>query len=444
MKNFFQNLFLRSKLFLYGGVPVVFFILGFVYFFFYVLAFIALLLVLALLITDVLLLFRKDISISCTRKLPLILSLSDNNTIELSVTNNSILKLLITINEELPKQFQERNFVMEMNLIPRESKVHQYKLRPVTRGEYFFGNTIIYLSSLIGLAERRIVIKNATMIPVFPSIIQMKNMELRAFSKISMFRGIRKLRRFGHSYEFEQIRNYVTGDDYRSINWKSTGKRGSLMVNQYEDEKAQQVYFILDKSRVMRSTFNELTLLDYSINTTLAMSNIILRKDDKAGLISFSTTIDTFVKADKSVVQLRKILNKLYAEKENKLEANYELLYSSIRKTIPVRSLLVLFTNFESTYGLERVLPVLRKLSKQHLLLVVFFENNELIQYSQESSQTIKEIYFRMVAEKTVDEKEQIFHMLNLYGIQAIRTIPENLTIGVINKYLEFKSRGMI
>ena len=96
------------------------------------------------------------------------------------------------------------------------------------------------------------------------------------------------MRRIGHSYEFEQIKNYVRGDDYRSINWKATSRRGHLMVNQYEDERAQQVYNIIDKSRSMKMPFNGMSLLDYAINTSLVISNVALQKHDRAGLMTFS------------------------------------------------------------------------------------------------------------------------------------------------------------
>jgi uncharacterized protein (DUF58 family) len=439
-----KTLYLNKRFYLAGGSVVALFIFGFAFVPLYYAGLIALLILFALIATDIILLFRKNVSIRCHRNLPLMLSLSDENKIVLDLSNDSYLRLKIHIIEELPEQFQERKFWLKTILDANQRKTIEYNLRPVKRGEHFFGKTILFIRSELGLVERRVDCENSSMVPVYPSIIQMKNMELRAFSKISLFQGIRKLRRIGHSYEFEQIRSYVTGDDYRSINWKSTGKRGALMVNQYEDERAQQIYFILDKSRVMRSSFNELSLLDYAINSSLVMTNIALRKDDKVGLISFSTSIDTFIKAEKSSKQLRLILNKLYKEKENKLESNYELLYSSIRKTITARSLLVLFTNFESIYALDRVLPLLRKLSRFHLLVVVFFENTELTSYAKEDAKSLKDIYFKMVAEKFIDEKEQIIHQLNLYGIQSIRSSPEELSINVINKYLELKSRGMI
>jgi uncharacterized protein (DUF58 family) len=444
LKALFKNLFLPSRFFFAGGIILLLFIIGFVFPFVFILARLILLLFLAAIITDILLLFRRDVKITCLRILPNVFSLSDENPVHLDFVNDAIIPLNISVIEELPEQFQERKFNIKLALTPGESKKINYFLRPLSRGEYNFGKTLLYISSLLGLVERRIIFPNDKTVAVFPSIIQMKKFELQTFSRIAQFRGVRKIQRLGHSYEFEHIKNYVQGDDYRSINWKATGKRGALMVNQYEDERAQQVYFILDKSRSMRMPFHGLSLLDYAINTTLAMSNITLRKQDRVGMITFATTINSFIKADRNHSQLRKILSQLYREKENPNESNYELLYSAVRNSISVRSLMVLYTNFESIYAMERILPVLRRLNRQHLLLVVFFENSELVSYAKEESTDMREIYYSMVASKMIDEKEQIIYQLKLYGIQAIQTAPENLTVNVLNKYLELKARGMI
>src|SRR5690606_31033362 len=129
------------------------------------------------------------------------------------------------------------------------------------------------------------------------------------------------------SYEFEQIKNYVPGDDVRQINWKSTARHQQLMVNQYEDEKSQSIYNIIDKSRSMLMPFNKLSLMDYSINTSLMISNIALKKHDKIGLITFSDIIGSAIKADRKFGQLNIILEKLYKQKERDLESNYEYLY---------------------------------------------------------------------------------------------------------------------
>lgn len=393
---------------------------------------------------DVVLLFNQKKLIECSRKLPKQFSLGDENRVQLFCCNRSNMKLGVELIEELPVQFQIRDFTRSFSLKKGQEKKLVYELRPVERGEYLFGMIILLLKSPLGLVARRVIIPAEQSIAVFPSIVQMKRLELMAFDRFSQIKGIKKMRRIGHSYEFEQIKNYVKGDDYRSINWKASGRKAGLMVNQYEDERAQQVYCVIDKSRAMLMPFDGMSLLDYSINSALALSNIVLQRHDRAGLISFSDKIGATIKADSHPSQLNKILQALYKEKERDLESNYELLYYLSRKLISGRSLFLLYTNFESQYALQRAMPVLRRINKFHLLVVVFFENTAIDTIAARPAKNIEEIYVQTIGQKYLHEKLQMVQELQQYGIQAIYTQPQHLSINTINKYLELKSRGLI
>jgi uncharacterized protein (DUF58 family) len=344
----------------------------------------------------------------------------------------------------LPHQLQERNFAITGKLKANEELTLEYSIIPNERGVYTWGKLNIHLFSVLGLASRSVSLDGATEIPAYPSIPQMKNFELLAFARISNEHGIKRLRRIGHSYEFEQIKTYVQGDDQRSVNWKATSRRNSLMVNQYQDERSQQVYAVIDKGRSMLMPFNGLSLLDYAINTSLVICNIALRKHDKTGLLTFADKLGTSLRAEKSHSQLRKILQALYAEKEQEAEADFNILYRAVKNMIPGRSLIILFTNFESTYSMERALLHLRKINKLHLLVVVVFENTELVNYSRSQAETIKDIYTQTIAEKLAEEKRAMVQQLRQYGIQVVQSAPEELSLNTVNKYLELKSRGLI
>ena len=444
MLKLIKDTYLTNRFFWSFGSLVLLFCLSFPFSFLFPIA--QTLLVLGVIITllDTVLLFSKKVNIQSERKLPKLLSLGDANKISLHLSNTSNLSLKAIIIEELPVQFQKRDFEIRQDLKGGESPIIQYDLIPVVRGAYAFGYTNIFIETIIGLVQRKIQGSVPTTVPVYPSIIQMKDMQLKALSRLSYQEGIKKVRRLGHSYEFEQIKNYVRGDDYRSINWKASSRKGALMVNQYEDERAQQVYSIIDKSRNMKMPFNGMSLMDYAVNTSLAISNIILKKHDYAGLITFSDKIGTVIKAEKKPTQLNKILTALYKEKSGQSESDYELLYYATRKLITSRSLLLLYTNFESRYSLERVLPILRKISKFHLLVVVIFENTEIKDFVDKTVTDTEGIYFQTVARKFLNEKEQMVQMLKQYGIQSILTKPEDLSVNTINKYLGLKSRGLI
>ncbi len=439
-----KSLFLSNRFFLLCAGLVLLFVLSFMAPVLFTPVVVLLILTVALLFFDVFQVFGRDTQLEASRQLPKMLSLGDENKVRIHLTNKSGYRLNINLVDELPFQLQERNFNKVFSIDPLEEIEISYHIRPVERGEYLFGDINCFISSALQLVQRRIIIPKEDKVPVYPSILQMKQFELKAFDRVTLQKGIKKIRRIGHSYEFEQIKNYVRGDDYRSINWKASSRKAALMVNQYEDERAQQVYSILDKSRAMRMPFEGLSLMDYAINTSLVISNIALQKHDKAGLITFSDKIGSTIKADSKTTQLNKILTALYKEKERPMEANYELLYYITRKLIRGRSLILLYTNFESSYALERVLPVLRKINKVHLLVVIFFENTEIRAFAEEEVSTLKDIYHQTVAQQFLSEKSQMVQKLNQYGIQAILTRPQDLSINTVNKYLELKSRGLI
>lgn len=404
----------------------------------------ALALGLAMVAADFALLYHRKPRLICKRELGSVFSLSDPNPVAMYLENQGNMQINLTIADELPAQFQRRDAEVRVALPAGAVKWLENRLTPLTRGEYLFGNINVFTATRLGLIERRLVFLQPQTVTVYPSIIQMKRFELRAMQHIAHETGIKKMRRIGHSYEFEQIKNYVPGDDYRSINWKASSRRGTLMVNQYEDERSQQVYCVVDKSRAMKMPFEGLSLMDYAINTSLAISNIILKKQDKAGLLTFSDVIGATIKAERDTSHLNKILEALYREQERAGESNFELLYEAVRRLIGVRSLLLLFTNFESTYAMERALPTLRRLNRQHLLVVLFFENTEIRRLASEPLHTTADIYRQTVARQFLNEKREMVNKLRQYGIQAVLTKPQDLTLNTINKYLELKSRGLI
>jgi uncharacterized protein (DUF58 family) len=407
-------------------------------------AHIVLMVLLALVAVDIMVLFLSKSKVKARRIINKQLSLGDQNTVRLQVNNKYRQPISIRIIDELPFQLQVRDFEHFMSLKPGETKELRYEIEPTKRGLYEFGDLNIYVSTVLRLMERRIKLPLHQTVKVYPSILQMKKYELQVFSKTAVFQGIKKVRRLGNNNEFEQIKNYVQGDDIRTINWKATSRRGELMVNQYQEERAQQVYCVIDKSRSMRMPFEGLTLLDHAINSSLVLSNIILRKGDKAGVITFSDKLGAQLPAESNAGQLRKILDVLYNQKTRFMDANYERLYFGSRNIIKGRSMLLLFTNFESMYALKRNIHLLRKLNQQHLLVVVFFENTELDDVTNMAASKTKDIYFKTMAKKFALEKEQIAYELRKYGIQSILTKPQDLSVNTINKYLEIKSRGML
>jgi uncharacterized protein (DUF58 family) len=442
--RFFRSLYLSNRLFLVIAIIAVCFVLTFIVGSLVVVPKILFFLFLAVLFADIILLYRTRKGFHSYRITPDKLSNGDNNEIRILLENHYPFNVVVRVIDELPYQFQKRNSDFWISIKAGKRKRIRYALRPVKRGEYSFGAVNVFVSSPINFISRRFKFSQDKTVPVYPSFLQMRKYELMAISNSLTESGIKKIRRIGHNLEFELIKEYVAGDDFRTINWKASARKNSLMVNHYQDERSQQVYSVIDKGRVMQMPFNGMSLLDYAINASLAISNIAIKKSDKAGLITFQDKIGTLLPANRRNDQMHQILEVLYNQKTSYRESDFSTLYNAIRRRITQRSLLLLYTNFESIYSLQRQLPSLLKLAKQHLLVVIFFENTEMNSFIMQEAKDLKAIYHKTIAEKFAYEKKLIVRELARHGIQALLTAPENLTINTINKYLELKARAMI
>ena len=210
------------------------------------------------------------------------------------------------------------------------------------------------------------------------------------------------------------------------------------------EERSQQVYCLVDKGRTMQSPFHGMSVLDYAINATLALSNIILKKGDRAGLFTFSNKVGTSVKAELRSTQLGRICEALYKQRTNYLESDFEQLCLRVMQQVPTRSLLILFTNFDTVSGMKRRLPALLRLARTHLLLIVLFEDSEVKQIVEKSAVSVKDIYFKTLAGSFLLEKKRIAGELRKAGIYVLLTQPEQLTPDAVNAYLGLKQRGLI
>lgn len=441
---FYTNLFLTNRLWAALISCIICFIFGFFFEWLGAVPYVMLGVCIVLIFTDVLLLYRTANGVFARRQAPDRLSNGDDNELGIYIENFYPFAIQAGVIDEIPHQFQKRDVWFTTHLKSRQHKLLTYVLKPQKRGEYDFGLIRVFARTPLRLLSRRYNFNEEEILPVYPSFLQMRRYELMAISNRLNEIGIKKIRRLGNSTEFEQVKSYVPGDDYRVINWKASARHGSLMTNAYTDEKSQQVYCIVDKSRAMKMPFEGLSLLDYAINASLVLSNVALLKEDKAGLITVAEKIGAVVPAERKPAHINKIQEVLYKEKTRYLETNMEMLYTTVRRVIKQRSLVVLFTNYESLSSLQRHLPYLKKIAGFHLLLVVFFENTELKNLSQQPAADIEGIYIKTIAEKFAYDKKLIVKELAKHGIQSILTSPQNLTVSAVNRYLELKARQKI
>ena len=439
-----KNLYINNRFFYLLFAVGILYILSFFFSRLMMVSHVFLVLIFIAFIVDYLLLFFQKNAVQAQRVLPEKLSNGDENSVKIDIRNNYFFTLKTKVIDEIPFQFQKRDFQIEKQISSGKNAYFQYILEPKERGEYSFGNLNIYASTPLGLASKRFTFQKDAKLPSYPSFVHLRKYELMALQNEFLLGGIKKIRKLGHTMEFEQIREYVQGDDLRTINWKATSKQNKMMVNQYQDEKSQRIFMLIDKGRTMQMPFNGLSLLDYSINATMALSHIILKKNDRAGMMTFSKKAENKVAADNKSGQLKKISQALYNIQTNFFESDFSRLYQEVKLHIGQRSLIVLFTNFETLDAVNRQMKYLRGIAKNHLLVVIFFKNAELQSLMNTNPENIQAVYDEIIAEKLEYEKKLIIQQLRKYGIYTVYTLPENLNLEVINKYLEIKARGIL
>ena len=412
-------------------------------------------------LTDVVLLWRKQ-AITAERRLSSRFSNGDDNPVTISVESTYFFTVRTEIIDELPFQFQCRDFrLLLFTSSPSTSSpsssspfcwlcsgsaaapaksTWQYSLRPTRRGVYSFGHVLVFVATRLGLVERRYKCAEPCDVSVYPSYQKLHQYELMAISRNLQEPGIKRIRRIGNNTEFEHIRDYLKGDDYRTVNWRATARLSRPMVNVYQDERSQQIFCVIDKGRVMQQAFQGMTLLDYAINASLALSFVAMRKEDRAGLITFADKTDTFVGADRRPGHINKLMETLYAEQTDFEETDFSALSVAVGRHISKHSLLVLYTNFMGQVSLQRQLPFLQQIARRHRLLVVFFEDVELQQFIDSPIHNDEERSQHEVAEKFAAEKQLISATLRQHGILSLLTTPQALTVDVINRYIAIRS----
>lgn len=398
----------------------------------------------ALVLADIILLFFSGGRIVLERALPERFSNGDQNEVSFSIVNAYGISVNLVVLDELALQFQKRDFKMVLGLASGKQAYEQYFLRPTERGEYHFGKTNVLVQTSLSLITRRFKFGDSTTVKVYPSFLNLEKYELSAISQSLKLSGQKRMKRIGQSTEFDHIKDYVLGDDPRHINWRASARKGDLMINHYVDEKSQPIYSVIDKGRPMKMPFEEMTLLDYSINASLVLSNVAIKKGDRAGLITFQHKPETFISAQKRNLQINYLLETLYNQETQFNEPDFASLYWFIMQKVKRRSLLLLYTNFESIYTLERQLPYLKMINRHHLLLLVFFRNTELDGVIDDPSNSTIDVYNKSIAKQIADEKANIQKILIQHGIMSLYTRPENLNADVINKYIEIKTKRLL
>ena len=395
----------------------------------------------ALLLGDYLI-SRGTMKVAVTRLGDEKLSVGKKEKISFCVKNESAYKQALEIIDEIPDySFEASMPIMRLSLKPNEEQTTSYQVVANKRGAFQFGKVHVKLQSRLGLYCQYIKLPLEREYKVYPNLQGVKKYHLAAFRHLIEQAGRNNRHLKVNGTAFESLREYVIGDEYRKINWKASARANKLITNEYEPEKNQRVYMLIESGRPMSYTLRGQCKLDLAMNTALMLSDIINSHGDLSGLLSFNTKIDHFITAGKGANHRNQLMESLYHIQSTKLTSNYEDAFLHFKKEEKRKSILFLFTDFDTLEEAEIIAKSARIIERQHILVVVLMMDEKLEQLAQMQPTNEEEIYNKAVALELLEERKQAIHRLNHKNVMCVETSLEQLELTVINKYIEAKNR---
>ncbi len=393
------------------------------------------------------------------RTLPIKLSIGVPNPVDLTVRNTSARIARILLRETPPARFEgerraglgeggegggRRSEGGRITLGPREERTERMRFVPPARGLFTFGPVAVRSLGPLGLAGRQWDGAGEAEAKVYPDITAVHAYALLARKGTLHEIGVRAARHAGTGTEFESLRDYVDGDDYRDIDWKATARRGAPVVRRFEAERSQAVVLAVDSGRLMTPVVDALSKLDRAINAALLLAYLATRYGDNVGLLVFGRDIQAFVPPRKGHRQFLTILEALYSVEGRVEEPDYAGALRYLSARVRRRSLVVLFTELVGTEPSRRLLGVLGGMARRHLPLVVTQRDREMERSATEVPETESDVYRSSIAGDLLQDKAAAVRLLSAGGSLVLDVAPEVLSVAAVNRYLEVKAQGRL
>lgn len=373
------------------------------------------------------------------------LSIYEREAILLSVYNKDNKRIYIELKDEVPEfHFKIEGKLMKGIVEPHEKRIFQYFVTPTKRGAFEFKNIHIRYEGRLKLSMKMYKQSLSREYRVYPNMKNLKKYRLNISNNPMLKQGQRNIKILGRGTSFESLREYSLGDEYRKINWKATAREGKPIVNQYEPEKNQHVHMLIDTGRPMSYTVRGYRKLDLVVNTALVLSDIVNQNGDQSGLLLFNTEVDDMLMPGKGAVHRNKMLDKLYHIDYTSQTSNYEDAFYYFKRKERHRSIVFLFTDFETLEEAENMLRVLPVISKNNLLIIMLIKNESLGDIGDIHVKNKEDMFNKGVALELLNERKRIISLLNRRGIMCIEVEAEKLELSAVNKYIQVKNRSFM
>src|SRR5512138_2532537 len=369
------------------------------------------------------------------------LSLGAENPIRLRLRNRTRRGVSFAVRDEPPELFKIETRTTQGRVAPRGLWESIYHVRPLRRGDYQFGDLTLRWLSPLGLVIRQAKVAAKEPVKVYPNLLDVRRYDLLLRRNRLQEMGLRTTRQFGEGTEFERLREYLPDDEYRRINWKATARRNFPVTTEYQTERSQQVIAVLDAGRMMQSPVADIAKLDYVVNAVLLLTYVATGKGDRVGMMSFEDDVTHYLSPRQGRGQFYRMLELLYALEPQPVEPDYRkaLAYLAVKQRR--RALVVVFTDLTGGASLNSLVAQMAILARSSLPLVVTISDPDIVDASQMKPTDSLGVYQRAAASQLLDERRVVLDSLRQRGVSTLDVPANQLSMSVINRYLELKGR---
>ncbi len=364
------------------------------------------------------------------------------NPVTLEVRNGERQRVAMLLHDLHPPQCEVRGLPAPLALEPGQTAQVRYQMRAPHRGAEAFAGVELLLHSPLGLWRQRRRLGSADPLRIYPNFSEIAHYTLLATDHRLSQMGVRRRQRRGEGNDFHQLREYRTGDSLRQIDWKATSRYRNLISREYQEERDQQILFVVDCSRRMRHAEEGRVHLDEALNAVLLLAYVALRQGDAVGLMTFGGVKRWFAPR-KGAQVVNALLQASYdlqatTEAADYLEAAGEVLAAQRR-----RALIVLITNTreEDQYDLSAAIRLLRK---RHLVAVADLRESILDELVASPVGDLDGALRYHAAVGYLDARRQNHERLGHRGAQVLDVRPRQLPAALVNHYFALKRAGTL
>ncbi|VVM63247.1 DUF58 domain-containing protein [Pseudomonas fluorescens] len=373
-----------------------------------------------------------------TRQMPGSLALGRWGEVRMEVEHDFSEPMPIELFDHPPEGLSFENLPLATQLQPGQRSLLGYRLRPLKRGHFSFVHCEINLPSPLGLWSGKRLLSVSDQTRVYPDFARLYGGELLAVDNWLSQLGVRQRQRRGQGLEFHQLREFREGDSLRQIDWKATARQRTPIAREYQDERDQQIIFMLDCGRRMRSQDDELSHFDHALNACLLLSYVALRQGDAVGLSTFAGEQPRYLAPVKGSGQLNVLLNAVYDLESTQRPADYQAAVNQLLARQKRRALVVLVTNLRDEDD-DELLSAVRRLSAQHRVLVASLREEALDSIRQRAVQNLPEALAYCGTVNYLNERAELHERLIAHGVPVVDVPAAKLGAELLTRYLELK-----